>query len=182
MHLKSKLLLTLTCSMAFALTGCAAIKNMGCSKNAAYANGVNDGQSGSLMTPDYAAFCDSPNKHKINISYRKGYDVGIKNRHEHPHPHPYHPHPHPYHPHPHPYHPQPHHHHNPYMCEVSFTNKVCGYGCVKDNFEHVYCGQRPHDTCVKDVFGRVKCGLNCHVNKFNTVECDIERYSKDSKK
>ena len=156
------------CLLITVLSGCAAIREATCTTNAGYSQGINDARKGQDMDSNYASICQV-NQAPINRAYRRGYTVGLRYRAE----------------------------STPstqinidnsrgrggrWSCLTSFTQQVCGYGCVKDNFQNVYCGQRRRDNCVTNTFGVTKCGLHCRVDQFNNIACEKERYSKGSKR
>ncbi len=140
------------------LTSCAMIQEATCNTNAAYARGINDAKNHEDMQTNYASICPADIK-AINNAYQDGYTTGLKKQIV--------------------IIPSSH---STYQCKTSYIKKICGYGCIKDAFNHIYCGMAYNDTCVEDAFHTIKCGLNCHVNDMNSVECDKERYSKTSEK
>ena len=125
-----------------------------CNTNAAYAQGVNDAKNHQNMKTNYASLC-SADADTINASYQKGYTTGLKDQSSSL--------------------PQ-----STYQCQTPYTKEICGYDCIKDPYNHVYCGLTRGDICVEDNFHTIRCGLNCHVNNMGKVECDKERYSATS--
>lgn len=52
----------------------------------------------------------------------------------------------------------------------SFSN-VCGYGCIKNSFGDVKCGQYPGEQCLTDISGKIICGFDCKENSMRVVKC-----------
>jgi hypothetical protein len=137
------------------LSGCAVIQQQYCNTDAAYSEGMNDARANQDMESNYASSC-SVNQSHINASYRRGYEIGLKNK---------------------PDNSQRTDTGDGWMC----LSHVCGYGCIKDSYNEVYCGKRRYDTCITDTYGTIKCGKHCRID-MTSAKCEKERYSKGSRR
>jgi len=140
------------------LSGCAVIRQATCNTNSAYAAGINDGQTSQAMDPDFASICQT-NQTQINNAYRRGYTTGLKHKTRQP---------------------STTGGDQGWSCLDDFGQQVCGYNCIKDPFDKVYCGKHRDDNCVTDPFNKTMCGLHCRINQYNAATCEKERYSKGS--
>lgn len=167
--------------LAMLLTGCAQLTELVeqemCSRDAAYAAGVNAGRTGHEMASNFSWGCPLPEG--LNEAYREGYQFGLAHAggsnatNAAP----------------------------THQCVSSFGQQVCGYHCkqsgttercaatpdqqcVKDDFGAIACGygcvktstsvgcaEHRSDNCVSDIVGNIKCGRNCRV-EYASLKCD----------
>ena len=157
LNFKTILKVTSMAILASSLFGCAEIQKTTCTTDSAYAQGVNDARDNQNMQSNYASYCPT-NQSKINAAYRRGYKTGLKHQSNNS---------------------QSTSAKDGWMCLDSYGQQVCGYNCIKDDFDKVYCGQRRYDNCITDTFGHIKCGKHCRID-VNSATCQKERYSKGS--
>ena len=76
MKIKSLVLIGM-CVATLGLSGCAT----DCSAKLAYGSGMDDGMTpGTSLNKDYAAACKPSKQQKVNASYSRGYQDGLKKR------------------------------------------------------------------------------------------------------
>jgi hypothetical protein len=156
--------------------GCARIRARAraerCHYNGAYKSGFNDAQRRLPMNPRFADICDPYLQPEVDQGYNEGYMYYVSRVRAQPRVvfqygayasnEPMPPMEYAGPGQPMPAGPQWH-------CETNFSNKDCGFQCVKAHTE-IACSKELHHNCVEN-FGKVRCGPNCR-SHFSEIQCD----------
>lgn len=143
----------LVIALCILLPGCAQLTELVeqemCSRDAAYAAGVNAGKDGHEMASNFAWGCPMPDG--LNEAYKEGYQFGLAHSRG----------------------PDATVAGATHQCLSSYGQKVCGYDC-KQSGTTTRCASTPDQQCVKDDFGEIACGYGC-VKTSTSVGCAKHR-------